>query len=225
MQEFQHCCVIMIELSNIANMKRVITLIAVIALSAAIPADGQNSRILENYLQIGGGTFSELPDCHTGNPLGCIQASYGLDIKIADRWSVMPAAGIRIMDEYRFRLVDGVDIDCPGFYDFSVALRYHSNIRGTEVIWGLAPVFAVINDQDNYYIDWPDKEPNLDGRKKFYPYDFGVRPGVQFLLGKHFMLGLEGYCGLRDIRIKYPELGMNDVTRIANLTIVGGFRF
>ncbi len=205
-------------------MKRIITLIAAIVISAAIPADARNSRIMGNYLHIGGGTFTELPDRHISEPL-CIQASYGLDIKIADKWSLMPAAGIRIMSEYRFHDVDGGDIDCPGFYDFSVALRYHSDIKGTKVIWGLAPVFAAINDQDSYYLDWPAREPNLDGRTKFEPYDFGVKPGVYCLIGKHFMLGLEGYCGLRDIRIKYPELGMNNVTRIANLMVVGGFRF
>ena len=66
---------------------------------AGIPAWSQtqpSQKRLENQIMIGAGLFGE-----TGNrarnvfPGAVLRLSYGLDVKIGDKWSLMPGAGIR----------------------------------------------------------------------------------------------------------------------------------
>ena len=78
-------------------MKRII--IIVLTMLAGIPAWSQtqpSQKRLENQIMIGAGLFGE-----TGNrarnvfPGAVLRLSYGLDVTLGDKWSLMPRAGIR----------------------------------------------------------------------------------------------------------------------------------
>ena len=77
-------------------MKRIIIVLSMLAGIPAWSRTQPSQNRLENQIMIGAGLFGE-----TGNrarnvfPGAVLRLSYGLDVKIGDKWSLMPGAGIR----------------------------------------------------------------------------------------------------------------------------------
>ena len=131
--------------------------------------------------------------------------SYGLDIRLGGPWSLMPGAGLR-GDVQSFMLVGSIggDVDLLGSLDAFCSLRYHLDAGGVGIIFGLGPDVSYIFYQSPYYIDADPGDP-LNGKDKFYHFDYAVQPSITFRAGKHWQWGLEANLGVRNMRIPYPQ--------------------
>ena len=208
-------------------MKRII--IIVLTMLAGIPAWSQtqpSQKRLENQIMIGAGLFGE-----TGNrarnvfPGAVLRLSYGLDVKIGDKWSLMPGAGIRAqLGEVNHIGWGGGDPDGMAMADLFCQARYHLVSEGTKMVVGLGPQFSYMVSPDTYYIDADPNDPR-DGKEKFKRWDIGLQPSIVFQSGKHWQWGFEASVGLRSMMRQYPEYNVSGRVHLHNIMFICGWRF
>ena len=77
-------------------MKKSIITLALLALTAGLVSaqENQSWKRLENNIMLGGGLFLESGlQSYGNNPGAVMRVSYGLDIRLNEKWSLMPGAG------------------------------------------------------------------------------------------------------------------------------------
>ncbi len=209
-------------------MKRYLLVIALALLSggASWAQDNIAGKRLESNLMIGAGLFGE-----TGNhardvfPGAVLRLSYGLDIRMGDRWSVMPGAGIRTQaGEINHIGWVGGDPDVMSMADVFCQARYHVESEGARMVIGIGPQLSFMTVPDTYYVDADPNDPR-DGKEKFKKMDVALQPGIAFLCGKHWQWGIEASIGIRNMLKQYPEYDVSGNVRLHNLMVVCGFRF
>ena len=201
-------------------MKRFLCAVAIFLLSfAAIQA--QNIKKVESNLMFNSGTFFETGS--NASNINVVKAifssttfrpqyllyggyvfrlSYGLDVRMNDRWSLMPGVGARVQTASLLGMFGiGGDIDAMAAADVFCVLRYHIPVGEDQIIIGLGPDVSFLS-KDTYYIDADPADPR-NGKQKFYRFDYGIQPSVTFRTGKHWQWGLEANIGLRNMRIPY----------------------
>lgn len=205
-------------------MKRIL-LITLASLAAVVSLQAQDKRV-ESNLTFNSGIFFECgSQSHvfysSFNPLllGHVsRIAYGLDIKLAEAWSLMPGVGLRAQTQSVLGMYSiGGDVDIMTAADAFCALRYHFPVKTGEIVFGLGPDVSRLIWQDAYYIDADPGDPR-NGKQKFYKFDYGVQPSITFRKGKHWQFGLEANIGLRNMRIPYefeytPSWAQNDPAR------------
>ena len=209
-------------------MKKIIIAIAFLALAAGLASaqDGRPFKRLENNFMLGGGLFMESGSWSGGNNPGLVlRVSYGLDVRLDDRWSVMPGAGLRDqLGDIRHFMWDGGDPDGMSMADFFVIGRYHFESEGDRIVVGFGPSASYMVTKDTYYVDADPMDP-LNGKEKFNRFDLAVQPSVMFLHGKHFQWGLEGSVGLLNAMRQYPEYRRTGSIRLHYLALTCGWHF
>ena len=175
---------------------------------------------------IGAGLFGE-----TGNrardlfPGAVLRLSYGLDLQVGDKWSVMPGAGFRAQlgNANRIGYVGG-DMEEMSMADVFCQVRYRLDSEGTRTVLYLGPQVSYMVSPDTYYIDWDPSDPrNL--KEKFLRWDVSLQPGIIFQRGKHWQWGFEASVGLRNMLRQYPEYGIGGAVHLHNLMFICGWRF
>lgn len=187
-------------------MKNTILFISLLIISAGASAQGNlSSKSIESVVQLGGGLFLETGNDHRikeQNPGAVLRLSYGLDIRLNKKLSVMPGAGIRVENGGIKHWRDyGGDPDGLVYADVFLSGRYHLDAGRQGVIIGLGPAFSYLV-LPAYYDLYNDK------LEKFSRYDIGIQPSVTFLTRTHFQWGLEANIGLLDLRERYPLINM-----------------
>lgn len=203
-------------------MKRIITSIACVLLCTA--AFSQENTITNNIM-FGAGAFIETgTDACTDEPGAVMRLSYGLDIPVAPRWSVMSGAGIRaqISDIRHFGWVGG-DIHSLSNADLFLIARYHMLENGQSVIFGIGPDISIVTSPDTYYIDADPNDPR-NGKETFRRYDVGLQPSVVFRK-ERFQWGIEANIGLLNTLEQYPEYNVYGSVHMHTVMFVCGFFF
>lgn len=208
-------------------MKRLIFFMAATLFSIAAYAQ-QNSpkKPLESNIMIGAGLFGE-----TGNkasdvfPGAVLRLSYGLDVQLGDKWSMMPGAGIRTqLGEINHIGWVGGDPDGMSMADVFCQVRYHFESEGDKMVIGLGPQFSYMVSPDTYYID-ADPSDLRNGKEKFERWDIGLQPSIVFQSGKHWQWGFEASVGLRNMLRQYPEYNVAGSVHLHNIMFICGLRF
>ena len=230
-------------------MKRILIVLFVFFLATGV-IFAQNGKGVESNIQFSQGMFVETGGSRLGqvkdlfkyvrnNPKSIpsyllyylsssSRISYGLDIQLGGPWSLMPGAGLR-GDVQSLWLIGSIggDVDLLGSLDAFCSLRYHLDAGGVGIIFGLGPDVSYIFYQSPYYIDADPGDP-LNGKDKFYHFDYAVQPSITFRAGKHWQWGLEANLGVRNIRIPYPQY-TDSPTRIPTyldrISFTCGFHF
>ncbi len=181
---------------------------------------------LESNLQMGAGLFTE-----SGNsandvfPGGVLRISYGLDIRVNERWSLMPGAGIRTqIGELNHIGWVGGDPDSMGMVDVFCQGRCHLKGGRTRMVVGFGPQLSYMTEMDTYYNDADPNDP-LGGKDKFTRWSVGLLPSVSFLHGKHFQWGFEASVGLSNSMIQYPEYNRTGSIVFHYCAVTCGWRF
>ena len=183
-------------------MKNAILFISFLLISLGASAqENISSKPFESVVQLGGGLFLETGTDHRieeQNPGAMLRLSYGLDIRLSKKLSVMPGVGIRAQhgDIMHWRDYGG-DCDALVFADVFLSGRYHLDAGRQGVIIGLGPAFSYMVSPVYYDVSNAKLE-------KFSRYDIGIQPSVTFLTSTHFQWGLEANIGLLDLRKRYP---------------------
>ena len=208
-------------------MKRI--LFVTIAMLVAVTTSAQQKvahKQLESNLMIGAGLFGE-----TGNkasdvfPGAVLRLSYGLDVKLGDKWSLMPGAGIRAqLGEVNHIGWDGGDPDGMSMADAFCQARYHFESEGSKMVVGLGPQFSYMVSPDTYFIDADPNDPR-SGKEKFERWDIGLQPSIVFESGKHWQWGFEASVGLRNMLRQYPEYNVAGSVHLHNIMFICGWRF
>ena len=200
-------------------MKRIFFIM--LALMAVITARAQESNVM-----IGAGLFGE-----TGNqardvfPGAVLRLSYGLDVRLDDRWSVMPGAGIRSqLGEVNHIGYVGGDPEGMSMADVFCQARYRFESEGIGMVVGLGPQFSYMVSPDTYYIDADPNDPR-SGKEKFKSWDIGLQPSLVFRSGKHWQWGFEASVGLRNMLRQYPAYDVTGSVHLHDLMFLCGWRF
>lgn len=195
-------------------MKRPIITIALLAISVCMVSAQENPswKRLENNIMLGGGLFLESGSQSYGNNPGAVlRLSYGLDVRLNEKWSVMPGAGLRAqLGDIRHFMSKGGDPDGMAMADVFVV--------------GLGPALSYMVSPDTYYIDADPTDP-LNNKEKFKRFDLGLQPSVTFLHGKHFQWGFEGSIGLLNAMRQYPEYDRQGSIHLHYLAVTCGWHF
>ena len=209
------------------TMKKI--LFPIIAILFVQILSAQETKRLENNILLGSGVFLESgPRAEEYSPGLVFRLSYGLDIRLNERWSVMPGAGLRGQGgpvRHIGRQYDGGNDDSMSLADFFIFGWFHVlKSEASPAAIGIAPVFSYMIDPDEYYID-ADPDHPLSGRDKFNRMDIGIRPSIRFFTGKHFQWGLEGQIGLMNALRQYPEYNRTDTSRLHYVAVTCGWHF
>ena len=200
-------------------MKRI--LLMALALTMGIAAGAQESNVM-----LGVGLFGE-----TGNradnvfPGLALRLSYGLDLRLGEKWSVMPGAGIQARQaEINHLGWVGGDPDGMTMADAFCQIRYHYEWQDTDMVFGLGPQVFYMVTPDHYYIDADPDDPR-NGKEKFGKWDIGLQPALIFQTRKHFQWGFEANVGLRNMLHQYPEYNVTGSVHLHSFMFVCGWRF
>ena len=209
-------------------MKKSIITLALLALTAGLVSaqENQSWKRLENNVLLGGGPFLESGSQSYGNNPGAVlRVSYGLDIRLNEKWSLMPGAGLRtqLSDIRHFGWVGG-DPDGMAMADVFVLGRYHFESDGSRIVLGLGPALSYMVSPDTYYVDADPNDP-LNDKEKFNRFDVGIQPSVMFLQGKRFQWGFEGSIGLLNAMKQYPEYNRQGSIHLHYLAVTCGWHF
>ena len=206
-------------------LKTVICAALLVGIPAWLQAQPSPKR-LENHFMIGAGLFGE-----TGNqardvyPGAVLRLSYGLDVKLTDKWSLMPGAGIRAqLGEVNHIGWVGDDPEGMAMADLFFQARYHFVSADTKTVIGLGPQFSYMVSPDTYYVDADPNDPR-NGKEKFERWDIGLQPSVVFQRRKHWQWGFEASVGLRNMLRQYPENNVSGNVHLHNLMFICGWRF
>lgn len=204
-------------------------LLIALALMGSLSAGAQENaarKQLESNVMLGAGLFGE-----TGNqarvvfPGAVLRLSYGLDVRMGERWSLMPGAGLRSqLGEVNHIGWDGGDPEGMSMADVFCQARCHLDAEGTGVVIGLGPQVSYMVVPDTYYIDADPFDPR-NGKEKFKKWDIGLQPGIVFQRGKHFQWGFEASVGLRNMLRQYPDCNVSGSVRLHYLLLVCGWHF
>lgn len=149
------------------------------------------------------------------------KAGYGMNIRLSERWSVMPGVGVREMTERPFYDEDGGDDDHFVFLDVPVMLQYHLSATPDGWMFGLGPVFSFCLDNEHHYVNAiPDGY--YSEQNKIHTFSVGVQSGVAYQF-KHFRIGIEGNIGLADIARK--DKRFTESKHLHDVMLVVGYRF
>ena len=204
-------------------------LVFIIALFVAIGVSAQEKqsfRRVRFYFQAGGGLFLESgAGAKDENPGLVTRQSLGVDIRLNEKWSIMPGFGYRDeMGDYAHFSWAGNSPDYLDLYDVSVVARYHLGTNANRLVLGLGPTFSYVNSSCTYYIDADPDDPR-GGKEKFNKFDIGLQPSVYFHIWKYFQIGLEGNIGLLNMRRQYPQYNITSSTHLHYLALMCGFHF
>lgn len=199
------------------TMKRLLLACALLWTALSVQAQ---SKPISHHAFVG---FGLLIDSEDGRSEAGItaKAGYRMDIRLSERWSVMPGVGVREMLERPFSDDDGSDDDHFVFLDLPVMLQYHLS-AGTEG-WtvGLGPVFSFCVGNEHHYIDAIPNGYNSE-YNKIQTFNVGVQLSVAYQF-KHFRIGIEGNVGLMDIARKDDRFTASK--HLYDLMLVVGYRF
>ena len=190
--------------------------------TCAVSAQERFSKPLESDIRLGAGLFAETGN-HADKPGIALRVSYGLDIKINDRWSLMPGAGLKtqVSDIRHFGCIGG-DLDQMSAADLFLDVRYRA---AGKAVFSLGPQVSYMISPDTYYIDADPRDP-LNGKEKFYRWDIGLRPGLVFNVGEHRYWGFEALIGLRNMLRPYDFSARTQGSiYLHNLMFVYGWHF
>ena len=204
-------------------MKRIS--IVLFAVLCSVTINAQEVKKVTPVLEIGAGLSVEANSGYGECVKGlATEFNFGLDIRLDDKWSVMPQIGHNIMFGdawYLFRGYIGADYDVFSFYNAAVLGRYRLD-DGVAV--GFGPAIYITEGKDTYYIDADPSDPR-EGLVKIKPWDFGLRAALTKDYGKHWRIGALANVGLRDMLYQYPDVGITGHTRLFSLCFTAGFRF
>lgn len=204
-------------------MKRALIVIFAVLCSASLHA--QEGKKVTPVLEIGTGLSVEANSGYGECVKGlATELSFGLDIRLDEKWSMMPQIGHNIMFGdawYLFRGYIGADYDVFSFYNASILGRYKLD-DGIAV--GFGPAVFITEGESTYYIDADPSDPR-NSLVKIKPWDFGFRASLTNEFGKHWRLGVLANIGLRDMLYQYPDFGITGHTHLFSLCITAGFRF
>lgn len=204
-------------------MKRIS--IVLFAVLCSVTINAQEVKKVTPVLEIGAGLSVEANSGYGECVKGlATEFSFGLDIRLDDKWSVMPQIGHNIMFGdawYLFRGYIGADYDVYCFYNASILGRYKLD-NGVAV--GFGPAIYITEGKDTYYIDADPSDPR-EGLVKIKPWDYGLRVALTKDYGKHWRIGALANVGLRDMLYQYPDVGITGHTRLFSLCFTAGFRF
>ena len=190
-----------------------------------INADAQVYKKYTPIIEIGAGLSVEADSGYGERVNGlATELSIGLDIRLDERWSVMPQVGHNVMFGdawYLFQNYVGADYDVYSFYNAAVLGRYRF---GDGMSIGFGPAYYLTEGESTYYIDADPSDPrnHLD---KIKPWDFGVRASVAWDYGKHWRFGALANVGMRNMLCQYPEYGITGRTHLYSFCLTAGFRF
>ena len=205
-------------------VRNIIAALLAVTLSG-ISANAQNERKVTPVLELGAGLSVEANSGYGECVKGlATEFSFGLDIRLDDKWSVMPQIGHNIMFGdawYLFRGYIGADYDVFSFYNAAVLGRYRLD-DGVAV--GFGPAIYITEGKDTYYIDADPSDPR-EGLVKIKPWDFGLRATLTKDYGKHWRLGALANIGLRNMLCQYPEYRVSGNTHLFSFCLTAGFRF
>lgn len=121
-----------------------------------------------------------------------LRIGYGLNYYLAENWSIMPGVSYRTVFEDPFKGdVVGVESDDCSFIDVPVLLQYHQHARGEKgFVAELGPVFSFLTSNSTHYVD-ADPQDELNHKKMYKSFDFGIQPGVYYQTGKHWRFGVQ----------------------------------
>ena len=197
----------------------VTVIIAVVLFSPALL--GQEKRVY-NHIDLSVGGFFE-GGKNVQSPGIAIRLGYGADIKLTDRFSLMPGAGVRGQKAALGVLGNkGGSSDGLLFTDVLCQARYHFK----HIIIGLGPnvSFAVANM--NYGVEnYGDPTHPLVGKKQFSTIDVGLVPSISVPFGKHWEFGVEAIIGLTNMRIRYEDANAGASTYMHTVSLFFGYRF
>lgn len=190
-----------------------------------ISANAQTEKKITPVLELGAGLSVEADSGYGECVKGlATEFSFGLDIRLDGKWSVMPQIGHNIMFGdawYLFRGYIGADYDVYSFYNASVLGRFKLD-DGVAV--GFGPAIYITEGKDTYYIDADPSDPR-EGLVKIKPWDFGLRAALTKDYGKHWRIGVLANVGLRNMLYQYPDVGITGHTHLFSLCFTAGFRF
>ena len=187
-------------------------------------------RPVESLFQIGLGVFVETVDGAIDmvdqEPGMVLKLSYGLDIPVADAWSVLPGVGLRDQAaDIRHIGWDGGDPDGLVYADAFVLARWHfTPIDGTPTVFSIGPDLSYELTKEKYYID-ADPWDDLSGKRKYKPWDIGLLASITFERGAHWQFGAEACLGLRNLLIQYPDLYRTGNRHFHTVMFTCGYRF
>ncbi len=188
-------------------------------------ANAQNEKKITPVLEIGAGLSLEAKSGYGEYVKGlATELSFGLDIRLDDKWSVMPQIGHNLMIGdawYLIRGYIGADYDVYSFYNAAVLGRYWF---GNRLAIGFGPAVYITGGKYTYYIDADPSDPR-SGLVKIKPWDFGLRAAFTKDYGKHWRIGALANVGLRDMLYQYPDVGITGHTHLFSLYFIAGFRF
>ena len=212
---------------NSKDMKKHLLYIIALFLAVGVSAQEKRSfRRVEFHFQAGGGLFLESGAGAKGENPGLVtRQSLGVDIRLNEKWSVMPGFGYRDeMGDYAHFSDSGNSPDYLEVYDFPLVGRYHLGTNANRLVLGLGPAFSYVSSSNTYYNDGDPDFP-INGKKKFKKFDVGLQPSVYFLFWKHFQIGLEGNIGLLNMRRQYPKYNITSSTHLHYLALMCGVHF
>ena len=190
-----------------------------------ISAKAQNEKKITPVLEIGAGLSVEANSGYGESVKGlATELNLGLDIRLNNKWSVMPQIGHNTMIGdawYVFLHYVGADYDVFSFYNAAVLGRYW---LGEGVAIGLGPAFYMTEGEETYYIDADPGDPR-NSLVKIKPWDVGVRATITKDYGKHWRFGALANVGLHDMLYQYPANGITGHTHLFSICLTAGFRF
>ena len=208
-------------------MKRIAILLAILLTGTGARAqENAGGKRLESNIQIGTGLFAETGQWGREEfPGAVLRLSYGLDVWLSEKWSVMPGAGIRAqMGQINHIGWVGGDPDGMSMADLFCQARYHFDADGTKMVVGFGPQLSFMTSTDRYYVDADPGDP-LNHKEKFKRCDIALQPSVVFQTGKHFQWGFEASLGLRNMMRQYPEYNRTGSIHLINVMVTCGWRF
>lgn len=180
--------------------RKMIILLA--ALCFALTGNAQKKTIEHNfYLGVGVANMME------GGVYYASCVGYGLNYYLSPHWSVMPGVGYRgrFGNPFASAMIGKEYYDCS-FLDVPVLVQYHQH-ASEENGWvaELGPVFSILASNDYHYVD-ADPTDELNGKKVYRNFDFGIQPGIYYQVGKHWRFGVQAHVGFLNIVKKYPNM-------------------
>ena len=193
-----------------------ITLLAVLLALSFVNVRGQEITKVDHIVKVGAGAVFLLgSESYDGDGGLAVGLSYGADVWVNDKWSVMPEIGLRAQ----------ADLDFSSSFNMICAARYHfQSSGGTKMIVGLGPELMILTNHGSYYYD-ADPDYGLNRKTKYKSCDIALHPSIVIESGKHWLWGLEGSYGFNDMRKKYPEYNITGTTHFAYLMLTCGYRF
>ena len=203
------------------------TIIALLTCISLFAKEPEGQKLFYNNVYVSGGVFLESGLNSRGQNPGTVQMlSYGLDIHLKDKWSIMPGADIRIMiSDYLHRNYEGNDRDFLGYFDIFCIAKCHS--EEFKAAYGIGPSIGydcLVSPPESYYINGDPSDPR-NGLRKFKGIDLSLRPSITYYPAKFITFGIEGSIGLLNAMIQYPDINCTGVIHLHYVAAFFGFRF